>query len=108
MQATRADQHDADMSAPPDGTTFCLTSAKASHHEAEHQHPNDEPPGPQVRCTCNHNDDTSGEAVRVLDKFVLPTPGQLARPLYTYALKSTCTSLTPTVWADDIFRPPRA
>jgi hypothetical protein len=101
MQAAHATKHDADMPAPPEGATFCMD------HAAMPQHTDATPDTPQVRCTCNHDDDTADEAVRVLDKFVLSTLGQLARPLYTYALKSTCTSLAPTVWADDIFRPPR-
>lgn len=62
----------------------------------------------QIRCTCDHDQDTAPEAVRILDKFVLPAPGHLQPPLHTYTLQAAYASLTPTSRADDIFRPPRA
>lgn len=112
MQAAHADKHDADKPAPPEGTTFCPTHAKTTHHDhhdGAHQHTTrDDEAGPQVRCTCDHDDDATPDAVRILDKFVLTSAEQLQRPLYTYALLAPTSSLQPTIWTSDIFRPPRA
>lgn len=116
MQAAHADKHDAhkhntDSAAPPEGATFCPTHAEPPNHDHDgaHQHTTrGEEAGPQVRCTCDHDNDAAPEAVRILDKFVLTSAEQLQRPLYTYALRATPSSLQPTVWASDIFRPPRA
>ena len=115
MQASHAhhseNHHDEDAPAMPEGTTFCPTHAKTAHHDGEHAHQHassDNDNRPQVRCTCDHDNDAAPEAVRILDKFVLTGAEQLRRPLYTYALRAAPSSLQPTVWAHDIFRPPRA
>lgn len=111
MQTAHADKHDADMPTPPDGATFCPTHAEPPNHDHDgaHQHTTrGEEAGPEVRCTCDHDNDAAPEAVRILDKFVLTSAEQLQRPLYTYALRAAPSSLQPTVWASDIFRPPRA
>ena len=116
MQAARA-ARSAPAESPvrpavPAGASFCMDHAATDHAPPDHaamQAADHAPRGAaQIRCTCDHDQDTTPEAVRILDKFVLPAPGHLQPPLHTYTLEAAYASLTPTSRADDIFRPPRA
>ena len=98
--AMAAVQANDDMPPMPDGAVYCPDHPpEQTEALSEEEH--------QIRCTCDHDGEGPDSAVIVLDKFVLTALAERTRALYTYALYRTSNTLGPTVWADDIFHPPR-